>query len=192
MRSKPASLTISDEYACLISTFQQKCTNQNFAIAPFFDYGCDVSEVACLCQPPFRARAAACKTTRITGFEFRGLIMLVGEEIICDLQEFLSISLVAHPAFAISASLYQPLIFIFLRDPGVGRAAMWSFLSGKRYFGICCIVRNSVCYISCLGGHAVQSPNQFRRIPPLRCESPLFLISLSSLSFLTTKFIQLC
>lgn len=40
----------------------QKCGNQSVALVPLVDYGCDLAEVACQCQPQFRATTAACKT----------------------------------------------------------------------------------------------------------------------------------
>lgn len=48
------------------------CFNQSVAAAPLFDYGCDTAEQGCICEPPFRARAAACKTTYMTGSDLAG------------------------------------------------------------------------------------------------------------------------
>lgn len=55
-------LSSRNQCACLIQSLQQKCGNQSVALVPLVDYGCDLAEVACQCQPQFRATTAACKT----------------------------------------------------------------------------------------------------------------------------------
>lgn len=89
--SQPRS-SFCHECACLIWILQQFCINETAAYATLIDYGCDIAEPACLCQPPFRARTAACKTTSMTEFEFNELIIAIGQKIICSLQDYLSIS----------------------------------------------------------------------------------------------------
>lgn len=56
----------------------QRCSNQSAAAAPLIDYGCDIAEVGCQCQPPFRSSTAAC------------------EEVICDLQDYLKTQVLAQ------------------------------------------------------------------------------------------------
>ena len=86
-------------------SLQQRCGRLNVAAAPLVDFGCDIAEVGCQCQPLFRASTAACKITEITESESRKLITAIGEEVTCDFEDYLSISLLIHAVLAVGASL---------------------------------------------------------------------------------------
>ena len=88
-------LSSCNESACLIESLQQKCNNQSIAAESFqyLNYGCDITQTACVCQPLFRATTAACRTRSMTGFDSDELIIATGEEVVCEMPDYQSI----HP-----------------------------------------------------------------------------------------------
>ncbi|MCJ1270956.1 hypothetical protein MMC22_010855, partial [Lobaria immixta] len=56
----------------------QRCGKLNVAAAPLVDFGCDLAEVGCQCQPLFRAGTAAC------------------EEVTCDFEDYLKTQVLAQ------------------------------------------------------------------------------------------------
>lgn len=174
-------LSSRNECTCLIQILQQKCGNQSVALVPVVDYGCDLAEVACQCQPQFRARTAACKTRLVRASVFGKLIMTIGEEITCDSREYLSISPLTHTVFTLCVPFLQLLIFTFLEAQALAKQLCGPFYEKNSALGSA--VSSAIVSATSVAFAATES-----EIPTNAAEYPPCAVSLSFSSFAYVAF----